>query len=87
MAAYTSGIKTVLIPRDNLRDLEEIDAEAREHLKFIPCDTVIDALSEVLAEIPTAMKPEMPAEKSAAIKADPHLITGTGTRQQRSTAR
>ncbi len=52
MAAYASGIETVLIPRDNERDLDEIDSEARAHLNFIVCDTVMDALRHVLTDMP-----------------------------------
>ena len=48
LAAYRSGIKTVLIPEDNLRDLDEIDKEAREHLTFIPCKSATDILSNAL---------------------------------------
>ena len=48
LAAYRAGIGTVLIPKDNLRDLDEIDREAREHLKFIPCSFVTDVLAEAL---------------------------------------
>lgn len=48
MAAYRSGIKTVLIPRENERDLDEIDAEAREHLHFVLCDTVDDVIDTAL---------------------------------------
>ncbi len=48
MAAYRTGIKTVLIPRENQRDLDDIDAEAREHLQFILCDNVQDNLGAVL---------------------------------------
>ena len=48
LAAYRAGIQTVLIPEDNLRDLDDIDAEAREHLKFIPCKTASDVLSAAL---------------------------------------
>ena len=48
LAAYRSGISTVLIPADNMRDLDDIDAEAREHLKFIPCKTAKDVLYAVL---------------------------------------
>lgn len=55
MAAYASGIKTVLIPRENERDLDEIDPQAREHLNFVICDTVYDALKEVLTVLPTAL--------------------------------
>ena len=48
LAAYRAGISTVLIPADNMRDLDEIDAEAKSHLKFIPCKTAKDVLSVAL---------------------------------------
>ncbi len=48
LAAYRSGISTVLIPADNMRDLDDIDSEAREHLTFIPCETAADVLKNVL---------------------------------------
>ena len=35
MAAYKAGATTVIIPRDNLRDVEEFDAEVREHIRFV----------------------------------------------------
>ena len=44
LAAYRAGVKTVLIPEDNLKDLDEIDTEAREHLCFIPCKNAGDVL-------------------------------------------
>ena len=40
MAAYRSGVKTVMIPRENVKDLEEIDAVVRRALRFIPVDSV-----------------------------------------------
>ncbi len=48
LAAYRSGIKTVLIPEDNVRDLDEIDREARENLTFIPCKSASDVLKHAL---------------------------------------
>ncbi|MBR5241781.1 MAG: endopeptidase La, partial [Clostridia bacterium] len=45
LAAYRAGVKTVLIPKDNLRDLDEVDKEARENIQFIPCGDVRDVLS------------------------------------------
>ena len=48
LAAYRAGISTVLIPEDNMRDLDDIDVEAREHLKFIPCKTADDVLMAAL---------------------------------------
>jgi len=48
LAAYRSGISTVLIPEDNMRDLDDIDSEAKMHLKFIPCKTAADVLSAAI---------------------------------------
>ncbi len=50
LAAYRAGISTVLVPEANMRDLDEIDSEARDHLKFIPCKTASDVLSAALAK-------------------------------------
>ena len=48
LAAYRSGIRTVLIPAQNEKDLDEVDSEARAHLEFIPCKTAEEVLSHVL---------------------------------------
>ncbi len=48
MAAYTAGAKTVLIPFDNLKDLNEIDPLARDNLEFIPCKSISDVLKAAL---------------------------------------
>jgi ATP-dependent Lon protease len=38
VAAYRSKIKNVIIPFDNVPDLEDIDDEVRENLNFIPVE-------------------------------------------------
>jgi ATP-dependent Lon protease len=48
MAAYSAGAKTVLIPHDNQRDIEDIDPMARENLQLIPCRKVSEVLSHAL---------------------------------------
>ena len=48
MAAKRNGIRTVIIPRDNQRDLAEIDPVVRDALRFVPADTVDIVLSEAL---------------------------------------
>ena len=48
LAAYRAGVSTVLIPKDNVRDLDDIDKEAKEHLNFIPCETADDVLRNIL---------------------------------------
>ena len=47
-AALRAGIKTVLIPHDNQKDLEEVDPKALEMMEFIPCKTVDDVLKVAL---------------------------------------
>lgn len=48
LAAYRAGVKTVLIPEANLRDLDDIDKEAKEKLTFIPCSNAMDVLNNAL---------------------------------------
>ena len=45
MAAYAYGIHDVLIPCDNMRNLDECDKEATSNLNFIPCNTITDVLN------------------------------------------
>ena len=48
MAAKRNGIKTVIIPKQNQRDLSEIDPVVRESLRFVVADTIDTVLSEAL---------------------------------------
>ena len=50
LAAYRCGIKTVLIPEDNMRDLDEIDSEAKANLTFIPCKNATEVLEHALSK-------------------------------------
>ena len=47
-AAWNAGIKRVLIPADNVTDLEEIDPTVRQNLLFIPCRRASQVLDEIL---------------------------------------
>lgn len=40
MAAYRLGIKTVIIPKDNLADLVEIDDKVKQAISFVPVEHV-----------------------------------------------
>ncbi|MBP6672710.1 MAG: endopeptidase La, partial [Bacteroidetes bacterium] len=50
LAAKRAGIKTVLIPKENLKDLTEIQASVKEGLKIIPVASIEDALPIVFAK-------------------------------------
>ena len=60
-AAYTMGIRTLLIPKENMRDIAELDEVVRNEVKFIPCETLDDVLKNALV---------YPAEKISAAEND-----------------
>ena len=54
VAAARAGITTVLLPRRNRKDLEEIPAAARERLQFVWLEKVDDAVDAAFEETGTA---------------------------------
>ena len=50
LAARRSGIKIVLIPKDNEKDLSEIKSEVKDGLNIIPIQTIKEALKYVFEE-------------------------------------
>ena len=61
LAAHRGGIKTVLIPKDNERDLEEIPDNVIADLKVIPVQWIDEVLKVALERDPTGV--EFAAEK------------------------
>ena len=66
MAALRNGIGTVLIPKDNVRDLEEIDQTVRAALQFVPVETVDQVFASALTGMETVSVREETAEPVAA---------------------
>ena len=67
MAALLHGIRTVVIPKDNEKDLEEIDQTVRNSLNFVTAESVETVLrtalnikpepiATILRDIPEEMK-------------------------------
>ena len=50
MAAYKYGMKTVIIPKENLPDLDEIDPKVRESLDFVAVERIEEALPIAFAD-------------------------------------
>ncbi len=63
LAAHRAGVKKVILPEDNKKDLEEIPANVKRHLKFV----LVKNMDEVLRE---ALIP---------VEADKTVLTGGGT--------
>ena len=55
LAAHRSGIKTVLIPLENTKDLEEIPSKIKDKLEIVPVKWVDDVLSHALTRIPSTL--------------------------------
>ncbi|TGC09110.1 endopeptidase La [Methanolobus halotolerans] len=48
LAAHRAGIKKVLLPKENERDLEDVPEDVRNELRFVPVETIEDVLKEAL---------------------------------------
>ena len=83
MAAFRSGVKTVVIPADNAKDLEEIDQTVRKALQFILVERADQVLANALVrsiEAPVPRRRGRP-KKSEELSAVPPAQQGEGNSQ------
>lgn len=57
LAAHRGGIKHVLIPKSNERDLKDIPDNVKAGLKIQPVETIDEVLKEALVSMPMPLKP------------------------------
>ena len=69
LAALRGGIKTVLIPKDNEKDLPEIPDNVKDGLTIIPVGHVSEVMKHALTETPEAIDWDEAAEEAAAAQA------------------
>src|SRR5271169_115067 len=62
LAALRAGITTVLIPKENEKDLAEIPDNVKKHLKIIPVADVDEVIAQALARRPEPIEWEDPAD-------------------------
>jgi len=60
LAALRGGIKTVLIPEDNAKDLQEIPENVKNGLEIVPVRWIDKVLEVALERMPTALPEEVP---------------------------
>ncbi len=68
MAAFRNGIKTVIIPADNAKDLEEIDQTVRKALQFVLVERADQVLAQALnrpLEVPAPRRRGRPRKNEA----------------------
>ena len=78
LAALRGGIKTVLIPEENEKDLAEIPDNVKNGLTIIPVNNVSQVLEKALTEQPEEIEWDEAAEESQASAVN--LDTGTAVR-------
>ncbi len=69
LAARRGGIKTVLIPQDNVKDLQDIPENVKNHLEIVPVKWIDQVLEHALETSPQPLpddEPVKPAEPAAA---------------------
>jgi len=71
LAAGRGGIKTVLIPEENVKDLTEIPDEIKNRLEIRPVRWIEEVLGAALERLPTPMPEAAATEAPAAVPAAP----------------
>jgi ATP-dependent Lon protease len=80
LAALRSGIKTVLIPAENEKDLADIPENVKSALEIVPVSTVDEVLARALAGPLTPIEwteeddRALPADKAALDDTDPEAV-------------
>ncbi|WP_430438445.1 endopeptidase La [Noviherbaspirillum suwonense] len=77
LAAHRGGIKTVLIPEQNVKDLAEIPDNVKNKLEIVPVRWIDKVLEIALERHPTPLSEEELAEAAVAKpadKADPNVV-------------
>ena len=69
LAALRGGIKTVLIPEENVKDLPDIPDNVKEGLEIIPVTHVSEVLKHALVSEPVPVEWDEAAEEAAAAQA------------------
>ena len=68
MAAYRAGVKTVLIPEDNIPDLEEVDPVVKNAITFVPAKEVETVLETALVRPTESVKENSFIEEISMLK-------------------
>ena len=81
LAAHRGGIKTVMIPEDNVKDLQDIPENVKNHLEIVPVRWIDRVLEVALEKVPQALPDDEPVVVAAVAAADvPAVPTPTDTR-------
>ena len=74
LAAHRGGIKTVLIPEENAKDLQDIPANVKNQLEIVPVKWIDQVLEVALESVPQALA----EEETPKVEPKPEAAAGTG---------
>jgi len=75
LAAHRNGLRTIILPKRNEQDLEDVPEEIKQEMKFVFVDTVDDVIKSALE----AAKKSSPTKSSSRTKkAAPRKTKGNG---------
>ncbi|KQP69960.1 DNA-binding protein [Methylobacterium sp. Leaf111] len=75
LAALRGGIKTVLIPEENAKDIAEVPDSVKNGMEIIPVSRMDQVLQHALVRVPEAIEWEEPAPKVRPVIADDDSAT------------
>jgi ATP-dependent Lon protease len=75
LAALRAGIKTIVIPEENMKDLAEIGDEVKTNLQIVPASRMDDVLKVALQRLPKPipLEEEAPAVAAAEVKEESRI--------------
>jgi len=73
LAAHRGGIKTVMIPEENVKDLQDIPENVKNHLEIVPVRWIDRVLEVALTSAPQPLPDEEAAKAEAAAAAKPEV--------------
>ena len=79
LAALRAGVKTVLIPKDNVKDLQEIPENVKNGLEIIPVKWIDEILPIALVKNPMKRFEELTGDVKPGVIASPILGNQTGS--------
>jgi ATP-dependent Lon protease len=84
LAALRGGIKTVLIPQENVKDLQEIPANVKAELEIVPVRWIDEVLRVALERMPVALDEEVAAVPPAAVVATKSVVRKPAAKKTRA---
>jgi len=79
LAAHRGGIKLVMIPEENVKDLQDIPDNVKSHLEIVPVRWIDKVLEVALERAPTPLPDEEPVAATPAPSKDGTAATSTDT--------